>query len=197
MTQSELNKLKKSQNKALKKKLSKLDDFDDLDDIVEEANPLIKKQKKGKKAVNIMDASTLQQEEAVSKKQKKSVSFNSLNVKGKIEDPIYIEQTKKMLDNKESRKQMAEGFKQKREGEIEYMDKDIQRRVQRNIIKNRGLTRQRKRIDANGRVKKRMKFEKMEKKRKNVVKSYEEGPRGTYGGEASGIKTSLDRGIKM
>jgi hypothetical protein len=102
-----------------------------------------------------------------------------------------------MLDNKESRKQMAEGFKQKREGEIEYMDKDIQRRVQRNIIKNRGLTRQRKRIDANGRVKKRMKFEKMEKKRKNVVKSYEEGPRGTYGGEASGIKTSLDRGIKM
>jgi hypothetical protein len=92
---------------------------------------------------------------------------------------------------------MTEGFKQKRDSEIEYMDKDIQRRVQRNIIKNRGLTRQRKRIDSNGRVKKRMKFDKMEKKRKNVVKSYEEGPRGTYGGEASGIKTSLDRGIKM
>ena len=92
---------------------------------------------------------------------------------------------------------MSQELLQQREGEIQYMNKDIQRRVQRNIIKNKGLTRQRKRIDSNGRVKKRMKFEKMEKKRKNVVKSYQEGPRGTYGGEASGIKTSLDRGIKM
>ena len=92
---------------------------------------------------------------------------------------------------------MSQELLQQREGEIQYMNKDIQRRVQRNIIKNKGLTRQRKRIDSNGRVKKRMKFEKMEKKRKNVVKSYQEGPRGTYGGEASGIKTSLDRGINM
>ena len=42
-----------------------------------------------------------------------------------------------------------------------------------------------------------MKFEKMNKKRSTVVKSYQEGPKGTYQGEASGIKTSLDRGIKM
>ena len=76
----------------MKKKLNKLDDFDDLDNIVEESNPL-KKQKKAKKEVNIMDASTLEQENQLPKSKKKPVSFNNLNVKGKFEDPVYMQQT--------------------------------------------------------------------------------------------------------
>ena len=62
---------------------------------------------------------------------------------------------------------------------------------------NKGLTRQRKKADRNPRVKKRMKYEAMEKKRKNVVREYKDGEYNIYQGESSGIKKSLDRGIKF
>ena len=77
------------------------------------------------------------------------------------------------------------------------MERSIQRNVQRDIMLNKGLTRKRKKIDRNPRVKKRMKFEAMEKKRRSVVKEYKQGKEKLYKGEASGIKTGLDRGIKM
>ena len=77
------------------------------------------------------------------------------------------------------------------------MDRTIQRNVQRDIIINKGLTRKRKKIDRNPRAKKRAKYEAMEKKRKTVVKEYKQGKQEVYRGESSGIKTGLDRGIKM
>jgi U3 small nucleolar RNA-associated protein 3 len=55
------------------------------------------------------------------------------------------------------------------------MDKNIQRNVQKTIIKNKGLTRKRKRVDSNGRVKKRMKYEKMQKVRNSQVKQFKDG----------------------
>ena len=42
-----------------------------------------------------------------------------------------------------------------------------------------------------------MKFEEMEKKRKNIVKEFKGGNQKLYKGEDSGIKTGLVRGIKM
>ena len=42
-----------------------------------------------------------------------------------------------------------------------------------------------------------MKYEKMQKQRNSQVKQYKEGKKGVYAGEASGIKTGVDRGIKM
>lgn len=88
-------------------------------------------------------------------------------------------------------------LKSKKDREIASIDNNIQRNVQKNIIKNRGLTRKRKRVDSNGRVKKRMKYEKMQKQRNSQVKQFKEGKQSIYKGEASGIKTGLDRGIKM
>lgn len=90
------------QNKALKKKLKKLDALDDIENIAEESNPL---KKKKKKEVNIMDATTLDDVETELPKTKKPVSFSSLNnLKNKFEDPIYLEQTKRIQDNKQARK---------------------------------------------------------------------------------------------
>jgi hypothetical protein len=37
----------------------------------------------------------------------------------------------------------------------------------------------------------------MEKKRKTIVKEYKKGKQELYRGETSGIKTGLDRAIKM
>ena len=102
-----------------------------------------------------------------------------------------------MSSRKDSRRNVESMLKQKKEAEIEHMDKSIQRNVQKSIIKNKGLTRKRKRVDSNGRVKKRMKYEKMQKQRNSQVKQYKEGKQGVYKGEASGIKTGVDRGVKM
>jgi hypothetical protein len=75
------------------------------------------------------------------------------------------------------------------------MDKSIQRKVQKDIIKNRGLVRRRKKIDSNSRVKKRLKFEKMEKKRKTVVKDYQGGHAKVYKGEQAGINTGTIKNV--
>jgi hypothetical protein len=42
-----------------------------------------------------------------------------------------------------------------------------------------------------------MKYEAMEKKRRSVVKEHKQGKQEAYRGESSGIKTGLDRGIKI
>ena len=41
--------------------------------------------------------------------------------------------------------------------------------MQKDIIKNKGLTRRRNKKDRNPRLKKRLKFEEMEKKRRHIV----------------------------
>ena len=69
----------------------------------------------------------------------------------------------KISQRKENRKEVELMLKSKKDREIASIDNNIQRNVQKNIIKNRGLTRKRKRVDSNGRVKKRMKYEKMQK----------------------------------
>lgn len=102
-----------------------------------------------------------------------------------------------MRERKANRKDTEKLLKQQDEQNIERMDKQIQRNVQKDILTNKGLTRQRKKSDRNPRVKKRMKYEAMEKKRKNVVKEFKGGNQKLYKGEESGIKTGLDRGIKM
>mmetsp|Transcript_21031 Transcript_21031/g.32567 ORF Transcript_21031/g.32567 Transcript_21031/m.32567 type:complete len:84 (+) Transcript_21031:1464-1715(+) len=77
--------------------------------------------------------------------------------------------------------------------DIEHMDRNIQRTVQKDIIHNRGLRRRRKKIDGNPRVKKRLQFKKMEQKRKTAVQQYAGGHAKAYKGEASGINIGLIR----
>lgn len=74
---------------------------------------------------------------------------------------------------------------------MQSMSKDIQRNINYDIMKAKGLTRKRKKIDRNSRVKFREKFRKAEQKRKSRVQDYKEGPRGVYAGEATGLKAGL------
>ncbi len=71
------------------------------------------------------------------------------------------------------------------------MDENIQRNINYVIMKSKGLTRKRKKIDRNSRVKHREKYRKALIKRKSRVQEFKEGPQTKYGGEASGLRTRL------
>lgn len=55
------------------------------------------------------------------------------------------------------------------------MDGSIQRNVGYDILKSKGITRKRKKEDKNPRVKKRMKYEKLLKKRNALVQEFKQG----------------------
>ena len=65
------------------------------------------------------------------------------------------------------------------------------RNVNYTIMKSKGLTRKRKKIDSNPRVKFREKYKKALQKRRSHVQEFQEGPKAKYGGEASGLKVGL------
>lgn len=56
------------------------------------------------------------------------------------------------------------------------MGEKIQRNINHDIEKAKGITRKRKREDKNPRVKRRRQFEKMEKRHKTQVQHFKEGP---------------------
>ena len=57
--------------------------------------------------------------------------------------------------------------------------------------------RKRKKIDSNSRVKFREKYRKALQKRKSRVQEFQEGPKGKYGGENSGLKVGLIKSTKL
>ena len=71
------------------------------------------------------------------------------------------------------------------------MNADIQRNINYVIMKSKGLTRKRKKIDRNSRVKHREKFRKALIKRRGMVQEFKEGPQKKYGGEATGLRAGL------
>ena len=77
-----------------------------------------------------------------------------------------------------------------REYVADEADEGSKRKIDRNIEKNRGLTRQRKKIDSNTRVKNREKFRKKVIARKGQVRD-KVTLVGPYGGELTGIKKNV------
>ena len=70
------------------------------------------------------------------------------------------------------------------------------REINRAIEKNRGLTRQRKKIDSNPRVKNREKFRKATIRRKGQVREMKEAGE-SYGGETTGIKKNVSHSTRF
>lgn len=73
----------------------------------------------------------------------------------------------------------------------------IQRNINYDIEKAKGITRKRKREDKNPRVKRRRQFEKMEKAHKIKVQQFKEGPQSVYAGEQTGIRAGLKKSTKL
>lgn len=73
----------------------------------------------------------------------------------------------------------------------------IQRNINHDIEKAKGIVRKRKREDKNPRVKRRRQFEKMEKAHKTKVQMFKEGPQKVYSGETQGIRAGLKKSTKL
>ena len=71
------------------------------------------------------------------------------------------------------------------------------RGITKDIVKNRGLTPHRSKANKNPRKKHRNKFEKALVRRKGQVQEARAGTAGGYGGEQTGIKSNVTRGVKF
>ena len=136
--------------KEVKSKLDKLDELDELE-------PVERKKPKRTEKEKAVKPESAEGEESREKK----VKFENLKTPATKGNDIYEDQQQKLREKKAQRKQLASDLKQTQSDQIEHMDKTIQRNVQKDIIQNKGLTRKRKKIDRNPRVKKRMKYEAM------------------------------------
>ena len=74
---------------------------------------------------------------------------------------------------------------------------DGPRAITTDIEKNRGLTPHRSKASKNPRVKNRNKFEKATIRRKGQVQDVRTGSAGGYGGEKTGIKSKITRGVRF
>lgn len=75
-------------------------------------------------------------------------------------------------------------------------DKDTKRGITKQIAKNKGLTAKKRREFRNPRVKNKLKFKKAVVRRKGAIREVRSKV-DLYGGEATGVKTHVKRGIKI
>lgn len=80
---------------------------------------------------------------------------------------------------------------------LETLGPDGKRALNFQILKNKGLTPHRKKEFRNSRVKKRMQYDKAQKKLKSVRQVYSGENRGPYDGEKTGIKKGMSRSVKL
>jgi len=111
-----------------------------------------------------------------------------------------IKQGKK--DKKEARRAAHEAAKKAaRDGSLaelqERVGDDGKRALNFQILKNKGLTPNRRNDNRNARVKKRKRYEQAKKKLKSVRQVYDDKNRGPYLGEKTGIKKGLSRSVKL
>lgn len=102
-------------------------------------------------------------------KPKKKVAFNDLKTSGVKGDDLYEGQKDKLRDKKAARKEVEKQIKQENLVGVEKMGESIQRNINYDIMKAKGITRKRKKEDRNPRVKKRHQYEKLMKKHKTRV----------------------------
>ena len=110
-----------------------------------------------------------------------------------------IRQAKK--DTKQARRtaheQAKKAAKEGRLGELaENADEHGKRALNFQIMKNKGLTPNRRNDNRNARVKKRKRYDQAQKKLRSVRQVYEE-PKGPYQGEQTGIKKNLSRSVRL
>lgn len=116
------------------------------------------------------------------------------------EDPFYKEvASAKMARRKEKAARAAEkeaGEWAERKASLDVVADSEKREIGRQIAKNRGLTRERKKIDSNPRVKNREKFRKASIRRKGQVRDVK-SQSATYTGEATGIKKNVSHSVRF
>lgn len=115
----------------------------------------------------------------------------------------YYETMKNARDSKKQARRSAHNDAKKaaRDGKLadlaETADENGKRALNFQILKNKGLTPNRKNDNRNARVKKRKKYDAAKKKLKSVRQVYDQNNRGPYQGEKTGIKKGMSRSVKL
>ncbi|KAG8375894.1 hypothetical protein BUALT_Bualt09G0006600 [Buddleja alternifolia] len=105
----------------------------------------------------------------------------------------------KQVEEQHAAKLAAKFDKYSRIPDVSSLPDDVvdgKRHITRQIEKNRGLTRARKKLTKNPRKKYKLKHKKAEVRRKGQVREIRK-PTGPYGGEASGINAGISRSIRF
>ena len=121
------------------------------------------------------------------------------------EDGYYDMISARTKQKKDEKKALVEAQAQavKEGGQVyveeeEVVGPDGKRAITYTIAKNKGLAPRRKKEVRNPRVKKKMRYEKAKKKLGSIRPIYKVGEaRGGYGGELTGIKTNVLKGVKL
>ena len=189
LTRTEQRSLQTAQVEALQSRISKLKK-DDLRSIVKSSNA----PKKPKVSHPEEEA------EAKERAAKDQARKDRAEVERQREKDIEEGRARKRKEkeaSKAAKEEVKAAHMEAIEGERQTKEKDIVRNINYVIMKSKGLTRKRKKIDRNSRVKHREKYKKALQKRKSKVQEFKEGPQGKYGGESSGFKTGLIRSTKL
>jgi hypothetical protein len=197
MTKKEKKALRNRQLDDMQEKLDNLDDdFAAIDNIVKRAS----------KSAGSGFTDSADRDQAASKFSKsmknfikpKKVGFSDLKTKEVVGDKLYEGQKDKLRDKKAARKEMERDTKQKNKAEVAKMGESIQRNINYDIMKAKGLVRKRKKEDKNPRVKKRHQYEKLVKKHKTRVQDFADGKaQGVYTGEQSGLRAGVKKSTKL
>lgn len=182
------------------------DKLENLDDDFAAINNIVKRTRRGEDR-SAMEAAERDQEKSrftkslkkyVEKPKKEKVDFSKLksaNIKG---DAVYEGQKEKLREKKAARKDHEKVVKGAIQKEITQMESSIQRNVNNEIMKAKGLVRKRPAKDKTPRVKKRHKYESLVKKHNARVQDFKDGkPQGMYSGESQGLRSGLKKSTKL
>ncbi|KAL7069542.1 Sas10/Utp3 family protein [Cryptosporidium serpentis] len=127
-----------------------------------------------------------------------SLSNNEDNDPVQLSDNEYLEEINKYKQEKQhSKAKRKQEFDEIHMPNIEDLVEGESRRLTtKNIIKNKGLTKKRKKIEGNARVHNRIKYKKAMKKLKGIkrdIRPFENN----YSGELTGLKSNIKRSMKL
>jgi len=163
------------------------------------------KKSKGKHGAKVASEKTEEGEEGETRKKKpkrkkKASQFEDDSDDGGVEgqgmDPLeYYNQIKTQVQAKKAKKASIE---ENEDAPVDggEVDEDGKRSITYEMQKNKGLIRKRKKELRNPRIKHKMKFQKAKIKHKSQVREVKSELQ-RYGGETTGIKTSLSRSVAL
>lgn len=168
-----------------KSKMAKQKGQENLEELSED-EALIKKQKKKKREIE--EFRIAQKEHIEDKMERGEVNA----------DDMYAQQLAKVQRKRVKKAERKVEEKKETFKELGRQEEEIQRNVNYDIKKARGMYRKKKKEDRNPRVKRRNQYaRKLKERQQKGVIEFKEGPQGLYDGEKTGIRSNFDRGTKF
>lgn len=193
LTRTEEREIRMRQAEELGDRLKKINK-DDIKSIVKSSKAPTKKERQQEKEREEQEAKRKEQEQ--SDKQKYEQRKKKREEEEEQEKNIEKAREAKRLAKIE-KKEKANEAREALEESLKHQNEAIARNVNYTIMKSKGLTRKRKKIDRNPRVKHREKCRKALAKRKSRVQEFKEGPQTKYGGESSGFRAGIIRSTAL